>query len=131
MGEVKQIIMKNRTFYFYNNIIDLKDFESNLLKIHKKHYKGINICYIGYITIKKIDDSETISSANLLYLRVNHASEHIDEKHGNRYLIFNSTDENKEALKKYADVWDGIKYEIKTINGGKENDYEKECFRKN
>ena len=123
--------MKNRTFYFYNNIIDLKDFESNLLKIHKKYYKGINICYIGYITIKKIDDSERISSANPLYLRVNHASGYIDEKHGKRYLIFNSTDENKEALKKYADVWDGIKYEIKTINGGKENDYEKECFRKN
>ena len=47
MGEVKQ----NRTYYFYNDIIDLKDFEPNLLKIDKKHYKGVNIYYIGYITI--------------------------------------------------------------------------------
>ena len=47
MGEVKQINIKNRTYYFYNNMINLKDFESGLLKINKKHYKGINIYYIG------------------------------------------------------------------------------------
>ena len=56
MGEVKQINIKNRTYYFYNDIINLKNFEPNLLKIHKKHYKGINMYYIGYITIKKIDN---------------------------------------------------------------------------
>ena len=50
MVEVKQ----NRTYYFYNDIIDLKDFEPNLFKIDKKHYKGSNIYYIGYITIKKL-----------------------------------------------------------------------------
>ena len=58
MGEVKQINMKNGTYYFYNNIIDLKDFEPNLLKIDKMRHKGINIYYIGYITIKKTDDYE-------------------------------------------------------------------------
>ena len=52
MGKVKQIETKNRT-YFYIDIINLKNFKSNLLKINKKHYKGIDICYIGYITIKK------------------------------------------------------------------------------
>ena len=36
MGEIKQINIKNRTYYFYNNIIDLKDFYSKLLKIDKK-----------------------------------------------------------------------------------------------
>ena len=55
MGEVKQINIKNRTYHFYKDIIDLKNFEPNLLKIDKKYYKGINIYYIGYITIKKID----------------------------------------------------------------------------
>ena len=54
MGEFKQIEIKNRNYYFYNNIINLKNFESNLLKMDKKHYKGINIYYIGYITIKKM-----------------------------------------------------------------------------
>ena len=57
---------------------------------------------------------------------MNHANGHIEEKNENKYLIFdNSVNENKELLKKYADVWDGIKSEIKAINGGKENDYGK------
>ena len=98
MGEVKQVNITNRTYYFYNGITDLKDFEPNLLKIDKKHYKGINIYYTRYITIKKIDDCESIYSLNTLYLRINHASGYIEEKNGNKYLIFESVDENKEAL---------------------------------
>ena len=72
MREVKQIEIKNRTYYFYNDMINLKHFNSNLLKIDKKHYKGINIYYIRYITIKKNDDCENIYSVNTLYLFVNH-----------------------------------------------------------
>ena len=83
MGEHKQIEIKNRNFY--NDMINLKHFNSNLLKIDKKHYKGINIYYIGYITIKKIDDCENISSVNPLFLLVNHASRYIEEKNGNKY----------------------------------------------
>ena len=100
MEKVKQTNIKNQTYYFYNDIIDLKDFEANLLKIDKKHYKGINIYYIGYITIKKNWWCETISSVNPLYLRINYASGYILEKIGNKYLIFDSADENKEVLKK-------------------------------
>ena len=111
-------------------MISLKNFKSNLLKIDKKHYKGINIYYIGYITIKKIDDCESIHSVNPLYLFFNHANRYIEEKNGNKYLIFDdSVDENKGLLKKYADVWDGIKNEIKAINGGKENDYGKDYMK--
>ena len=87
---------------------------SNLLKIDKKHYKGIIIYYIGYITIKKIDDFESIYSVNPLYLHINHASGYIEKKTGNKYLIFDdSVNENKEVFKKYAHVWNGIKNEIK------------------
>ena len=130
MGEeVKQIKIKNRTYYFYNDMINLEKFDSTLWKIDKKHYKGINIYYIGYITIKKIDGCENIYSVNPLYLLVNHASGYIEEKNGNKYLIFDSVDENKEVLKKYADVWDGIKNKIKAINGGKENDYGKDYMK--
>ena len=64
-----------------------------------------------------------------MYLCINHASGYTEEKNGNKYLIFNSVDENKEVLKKYADVWDRIKNKIKAINGGKENDYEKEYMK--
>ena len=60
-----------------------------------------------------------------MYLLINHATGYIKDENENKYLIFDSTDENKELLKRYTDVWDGIKNEIKTINGGKENDYEK------
>ena len=60
-------------------MINLKDFESGLLKIDKKHYKGFNIYYIGYIKIKKIDDCESIYSINPLYLQVNHANGYIED----------------------------------------------------
>ena len=53
MGEVKQIEIRNRTYYFYNDIINTEKFNSNLLKIDKKLYKDIDIYYIGYIAIKK------------------------------------------------------------------------------
>ena len=129
MGEVKQIEIKNRTYYFYNDIINIKNFESNLLKIDKKSYKNIDIYYIGYIAIKKIDDYESIYTVNPLYLHISHASRYIEEKNGNKYLIFNSADENKEVLKKYADVWGGIKNKIKAINGGEENDYGKDYIK--
>ena len=56
MGEVKQIDIKNWAYYFYNDIIDIKNFDARLLKINKKSYKDIGIYNIGYITIKKIGD---------------------------------------------------------------------------
>ena len=101
MGEVKQINIKNQTYYFYNDIIDLRNFDAKLLKINKKLYKNIDIQYIGYITIKRIDDYESIYSVNPLYLHINHASGYTEEKNGNKYLIFNSVDENKEVLKRF------------------------------
>ena len=66
-------------------MISLKTFDSSLLKIDKKHYKSIDIYYIGYITIKKIDDCENIYSVNPLFLLANHASGYIEEKNGNKY----------------------------------------------
>ena len=53
MGTAKQIDIKNRTYYFYNDMIDIKTFDSDLLKIDKKSYKDIGIYNIGYIIIKK------------------------------------------------------------------------------
>ena len=60
MGVIKQINIKNRTYYFYNDIIDLENFDSSLLKLDKKSYKDIGIYNTGYITIKKIDDFKNI-----------------------------------------------------------------------
>ena len=128
MGEIKQINIKNRTYYFYNDIIDLENFKSNLLKIDKKSYKDIGIYNIGYITIKKIDDYENIYSVNPLYLIIAHASGYIEEKGVNKYLVFDSTDENKELLKKYNNVVNGIRDKIKEEYSG-ECDYEKDYMK--
>ena len=65
---------------------------------------------------------------NPLYLLVNHASGHIAEKNGNKYLMFDSTDENKELLKKYNNVWNGIKNQIETVRSGG-CDYEKDYMK--
>ena len=65
-----------------------------------------------------------------MHLLLNHACRYIEEENGNKHLIFDdSVNKNKVLLKKYADVWDGIKNEIKAINGGKENDYGKDYMK--
>ena len=51
MGKVKELNIKTRTYYFFNDIINIKNFHSNLLRIDRKQYKDIDICYIGYITV--------------------------------------------------------------------------------
>ena len=53
MGKVKELNIKNQTYYFFNDMINIRNFHSNLLKIDKKPYKDFDIYYIGYITIKK------------------------------------------------------------------------------
>ena len=86
MGETKQINIKNRTYYFYNDQIDLKNFDAKLLKIDKKYYIEIDIYYIGYVTIKKISDCNNINSVNPLYLMTNEMIGHFE---------FNSIEEKK------------------------------------
>ena len=114
MGTTKLVNIKNRTCYFYNDIIDLENFDAGLLKIDKKSYKDIGIYNIGYVTKKKIDDCMNINSVNPLYLGITHSNGYIEEKGVNKYLVFDSTDENKELLKKY-NVFNGIRDKIKEI----------------
>ena len=96
-ADVKSIDIKNRT-YFLSEMINLNNFNLKLLKINKKLYKDIDIYYIGYITIKKIDDHENIHSINPLYLIINSAAGLLLKKNDNKHLILNSGD-------KYEEVW--------------------------
>ena len=96
METIKQINIKNRTYYFYNDIIDIKNFDSSMLKLDKKSQKDIGIYNIGYITIKKIGDYKNIYSVNPLCLRITRGSGYIEKINENKYLIFDSIDENKE-----------------------------------
>ena len=113
MDTIKQINIKNRTYYFYNDIIDLEDFNARLLKIDKKLYKDTNIYNIGYVTKKKFGNCMNINSVNPLYLGITSVNGYIEEKGMDKYLVFDSTDENKELLKKYNDVFNGIKDKTK------------------
>ena len=130
MGKVKQIEIKNWTYYFHKDMINIKEFDSNWLKVDKKSYKDIDIYYIGYMTIKKIGNCENIYSVNPLYLIIGKVDGHIGcEKNKNKYLVFDSADENKEVLKKLTELWDGIKNDIETINDGKKGEYDKDFMK--
>ena len=124
-------------FLQWHNYIE--EFDLNLIKIDKKSYKDIDVYYIGYIKITKIDDCEKIYSVYSSYLITDKVDEHIEcksverssagEKNGKKYLVFDFTDENEEVLKKYTDFWDGIKNKIEKINGSKKGEYGKDFMK--
>ena len=80
MGNNKEIIIKNRYCYFFNDMINVKIFYSNLLKIGKKSCRNISIYYIGYFTSQTTDDYENIQSVNPLYLIIGKIDKFIEEK---------------------------------------------------
>ena len=82
--------------------------------------------------VKQIDDCNNINSVNPLYLMIDKMigdfeCNSVEEKSGNKYLVLDDDiDENKEISSKYKKVWEGIKKEIETINGGKKIEYGKD-----
>ena len=129
MGEVKQINIKNRTYYFYNDIIDLKNFDARLLKVDKKDYKEIDIYYIGYVTVKKIANCNNINSVNPLYLMINEMIGHFEEKNENKYLVLDDVDENKEVSKNMKKFGKLLKRKLKQSMVAKKLNLEK-IFKK-
>ena len=107
MGEVKETNIKNQTYYFINDIINIKFFKSNVLKIDKP-YKDFDIYYIGYITIKTFGEYHNIHSVNPLHLIFHSATGYFTEENGEKYLILDSTE-------KYKEVWSGIKSKIERL----------------
>ena len=98
MEKVKELNIKNQTYYFFNDMVDIKNFHSNLLKLDKKPYQDIDIYYIGYITIKKVGDYENIRSINPLHLIIHSAIGYFKEKYGEKYLILDSTEKYEEVF---------------------------------
>ena len=70
MGTTKEINIKNRTYYYYNDIIDLDEFNESKIKVDKKDFNEIDIYYLGYEYKKKITECTIIRSENRLYLRI-------------------------------------------------------------
>ena len=97
MGKVKQINIKNRTYHFYNDQINLEDFDASSLNVDKKDCKQIDIYYIGFVTVKKIANGNNINNVNPLCLMINETIGHFEKS---KYLVLDDVDENKEVSKK-------------------------------
>ena len=81
---------------------------------------------MAYVTVKKIDNCKNINSINPLYLMIDEMTVHFEEKNENKYLVLDDVNENEKVSKKYEEVWQGVKKEIETINGGKKIEYGKD-----
>ena len=92
----RQLNIKSKTYYFYNDLINIKNFNINKLKLDKKGVLGNDVYYIGYITKKTQWD---VNSVNLLYLMINKIKGHFEEVDGHKYLIISS--ENGDTMQKY------------------------------
>ena len=131
MGNIKDNNVKNHAYYFFNCMINIKDFDSSLIKIDKKPYKNIGIHNTGNITTKRIDDYENINIVNPLYLIIVKGNGYIQENNGSKYLVFISTDANKKVLAKFTKLWDEIAHLIETINEGKRVSMKKISWKSN
>ena len=108
---IRQLNIKIRTYYFYNDLINIKNFNNNILKPDKKDVLGNDVYYIGYITK---NTQWHVFSVNPLYLMINKIKGHFEAVDGDKYLIISS--ENGDIMQKYQEAFDGIKEIIKKIN---------------
>ena len=100
-NKVKDINIKNQTHYFFNDVIDIENFDLNNIKIDEMSYKNILIYYIGYVVIKKY---VKIYSVNLLYIIFRYVNGYFEEINGNKYLTLVPTNESKEKIRKYEEL---------------------------
>ena len=128
-NKADDIDIKNRTYYFFNDIINIKNFDPNNIKIdiYRKPFKNIRIYYIGYVTIK---DSKhvKINSINPLYLIFNKVNGYFEEINGNKYSTLVPTNESKEKKKKYEDLLSKIRDLIRSITKSSD-DYDEKYMK--
>ena len=120
---LKQLNIKNRTYYFSNDLINIKDFGARLLKLDKKTSMSLGIYYIGYVTKKS---EWNFNSVNPLYLMTDKIDGFIEEKNSDKYLNIATSDRNTEVLRKYSEVRNGIKDCIKKIKDSGLGEYDKD-----
>ena len=88
MRQVKEINIKDQSYYLFDDIIDIKNFHLDFLKIDQKSHEDINIYYIGYIRITKFSDCESIHRVNPLYLTIYSATGYFKEKNEEKILTY-------------------------------------------
>ena len=121
-NKVKDINIKNKGYYFFNDIISRENFDPNNIKIDEKSYKNILIYYIGYVTIKEY---VKIYSVNPLYLIFRYVNGYFENINGNKYLTLVPTNESKEKIKKYEELWIKIRDLIRSITKNSDDYAEK------
>ena len=110
METIKEINIKNRTYYFYNDIINLDEFDKSKIKVDKKDFNDIDIYYLGYEHKKKISECNVINSVNPLYLRIVDMKGQFEKgKDDAWYLIISDKD---DVYKKLVDILESIKNKI-------------------
>ena len=110
MRELKQINIKNETYYFYNDIIDFDEFDESKIKVEKKDFNNIDIYYLGYEHKKKISECDVINSVNPLYLRIVDINGQFEKgKDDVWYLIISDGD---YVYKKLIDIFENIRNKI-------------------
>ena len=117
MGETKQINIKNRTYYFYNDIINLDEFDGSKIKVDRKNFNDIDIYYLGYEYKKKITECNEINSVNPLYLRIIDMKGQFKKGKGDNvwYLIIYG---DADVLRNFANIWKSIRTKIEENTGG-------------
>ena len=95
---VKDMNIRNHTYYFFDGIINIKEFDQNNIKIDEQSYKNILIYCIAYVTIKDSKYVKT-NSVNPLDLTFNRLNGYFQEINGNKYLTVVSNNESKEKIK--------------------------------
>ena len=113
-NKVKDIDIKICTYYFFDDIINVKNFDPNNIKIVKKSYKNILIYYIRYVTIKN-SKYVKINSVTPLYLIFNKVNGYFEKINKSKYLTLVPTNESKEIIKKYEELWRKIRYLTRSI----------------
>ena len=128
-NKVKDINIKSHTYCFFDDIINIKNFDPNNIKVDKKSYKNILIYYIGYVTVK---DSKyvKINSVNPSYLIFSKLNGYFEEINGNKYLTLAPTNESKEIIRKYEELWSVIRDLITSITKNLD-DYDKKYMKVN
>ena len=106
----KQLNIKNRTLYFYNDLINVLNFEPINLKLDKKTWKDFGIYFIGYVDRNKPKDW-CVNSVNPLYLINNKVFCSVGEENGIKYLQIEKS-HSEPVLNKWNQVFDSIKCQI-------------------
>ena len=124
---VKDISMKSHIYYFFDDIINIKEFDPNNIKLRENSYKNILIYYIAYVTIK---DSKyvKINSVNPLYLMFNKMNGYFEEINGNNYLTLFATNDSKDRIKNYEELWIKIT-DLITLVTKKADDYDEKFIK--